>query len=138
MKIMKTMKLLLMFLLVFNLSNAQKKKAVQQSNPIDKNFIGEWQCEDESNYGTLSISKKEIIFSGGPFAEYFKTKINGNSIELYFDYIDGTNSFNKNVKNVKCKKLVAKCTMVNKVFLFEGFGDTCGQLPKGKYKFIKM
>ena len=68
---MKTMKCLLMLLLVFNLTSAQNKKTVQKSNPIDKNFIGEWQCEDESNYGTLSISKKEIIFSGGPFAEYF-------------------------------------------------------------------
>ena len=143
MKTMKTMKCLLMLLLVFNLTSAQKKKTVQKSNPIDKNFIGEWQCEDESCYGTLSISKKEIIFSGGPFAEYFKTKINGNIIELYFDYILGTNSFNENtnngkVKNVKCKKLVAKCSLINNVFLFEGYGDTCGQLPKGKYKFNKI
>lgn len=143
MKPMKTVKLLFMFLFVFNVSNAQKKKTIQQSNPIDKNFIGKWQCEDEYKNGTLSISKKEIIFSGGPFSEHFKTKINGNTIELYFDYIDGTNSFNNatnngKAKNNKCKKLVAKCSMVNGVFLFEGYDDPCGQLPKGKYTFNKI
>ncbi len=143
---MKTIKYILIFLLVFNLTSAQKKKTIQKSsNPIDKNFIGEWVGEDENSNGTLSISKEEGIsfYAGNAFSESFKTKINGNIIYLYFDYIDGSFSYNeatknKYLKNNKCEKLVAKCSLINNVILFEGYGDPCGELPKGKFKFKKI
>ena len=143
---MKTIKYILIFLLVFNLTSAQKKKTIQKSsNPIDKNFIGEWVGEDENSNGTLSISKEEGIsfYAGNAFSESFKTKINGNIIYLYFDYIDGSFSYNeatknKYLKNNKCEKLVEKCSLINNVILFEGYGDPCGELTKGKFKFKKI
>jgi hypothetical protein len=114
-----------------NLSNNEDKEKV------NKTIIGDWYNEEVN--GILSISKNEASFSGGPFSERLRIVYEKNSIKLYFDYIEGSNSFNEAVnsssinKNDKCKKLVAKCVFKNNLLFYEGFGDDCGQLPKGNF-----
>lgn len=114
-----------------NLHNNEKKEKV------NKTIIGDWYNEEV--FGTLSITINEASFGGGPFNEKLTMLREKNDIKLYFDYIEGSDSFNEAVnsssinKNNKCKKLVAKCVFKNNLLFYEGYGDDCGQLPKGKF-----
>jgi len=63
-------------------------------------------------------------------------------MELYFESIDGSISFNNatnndGVKNLKCKKLVGKCYLKDNILVLEGFEDVCGQIPTGKFNLEK-
>jgi hypothetical protein len=103
-------------------------------------IFGDWGSEDVN--GTLSISKEKTTFWGGPFSEKLSTKILGDVMELYFESIDGSISFNNatnndGVKNLKCKKLVGKCYLKDNILVLEGFEDVCGQIPMGKFNLEK-
>ena len=106
---------------------------------IDSEMFGDWHNDDLN--GTLSISKEEITFSGGPFSEHLSARTIDGVLELFFDSIDGSISFNDSTNNdgkkSNCKKLIGKCYLKDNILIFEGFGDECGQLPKGKFKLIK-
>lgn len=109
----------------------------EKNEKVNKTIIGDWYNEEVN--GTLTITKNGASFSGGPFTEKLTMLREKDEIRLYFDYIEGTNSFNEAVnsssinKNNKCKKLVAKCAFKNNLLFYEGFGDDCGQLPVGSY-----
>lgn len=116
-----------------NKSDNEEKERVK----VNKTIIGDWYNEEVN--GTLTITKDGASFWGGPFTERLKIIREKDEVKLYFDYIEGTNNFNQAVnssstnKNNKCKKLVAKCVFKNNLLFYEGFGDDCGQLPKGSF-----
>lgn len=116
-----------------NTSDNEEKERVK----VNKTIIGDWYNEEVN--GTLTITKDGASFWGGPFTERLKIIREKDEVKLYFDYIEGTNNFNEAVnsssinKKNKCKKLVAKCVFKNNLLFYEGFGDDCGQLPKGNF-----
>ncbi|WP_281323863.1 toxin-antitoxin system YwqK family antitoxin [Flavobacterium sp. IMCC34518] len=123
-----------------NDNQAKTSEAKIENKKLPANLIGDWGNDDVN--GTLHISKEEVSFWGGPFSEKLTTKMVSNTIELYFHSIEGTNSFNAATnndeqKNLKCKKIVGKCYFKNNVLILEGFGDDCGQLPKGTFNLEK-
>lgn len=117
-------------------------------------FYGTWIHRfksGEPEYFTLSFIEKdgtlyfaEYYVDRHPFSEGLKGKlVQPNKAELYFSYIEGSNSFNASADNFTeeqfkaCKETkTAECTInPDGTMTLITFTDSCGALPDGK-KFV--
>ena len=137
---MKTMKLLLMFLLVFNLTSAQKKKIVVKPNQIDTKYIGKWSNDNNELFyismGHIEITKASITYYSGEFAEYLRYIIQGDRILIYYKNMEGSLKWNSNPKEdklLKCLKPIGFITKENDAIVLTIEDDVCGRLPDGKH-----
>ena len=148
MKSMKSVKLLFMFLLVFNFSNAQKKKVAPKTNQIEAKYIGKWSNDDTAIFyipmAHIEITKTSITYYSGEFAEYLNFKIEGDKILLFYNGMEGSLKWNSNRKEdakPKCKTQIGYITKVNNTVQLNIQNDVCGRLPNGKHilkKHVEM
>jgi hypothetical protein len=148
MKTIKTMKLLFMFLLVFNFSNAQKKKVASKTNQIEVKYIGKWSNDDTLIFYNMmshfEITKTSITYYSGEFAEYLNFKIDGDKILLFYNGMEGSLRWNSNKKEdakPRCKTQIGYITKINNTIQLTIQNDVCGRLPNGKHilnKYVEM
>lgn len=144
---MKKMKLLFMFLLVFNLTSAQKKKIVVKPNQIDTKYIGKWSNENLEIYNLpayIEITKASITYYSSQFAENLRYIIQGDRILIYYKNMEGSIKWNSNPKEdnmPKCIKPIGFMTKEDDTIVFTIEDDVCGRLPDGKHilkKYVQV
>lgn len=109
-------------------------------------YIGIWVLNNElGNADSFAIEVKNkgeansYHYPYGPYSENLKYKLVGDSIQFYYENIEGSISFmnNRNKNNTtsdSCKILVAKGFILeNKKLTLEVFDDKCGELKSGNY-----
>lgn len=109
-------------------------------------YIGIWVLNNElGNADSFAIEVKNkseansYHYPYGPYSENLKYKLVGDSIQFYYENIEGSISFmnNRNKNNTtsdSCKILVAKGFILeNKKLNLEVFDDKCGELKSGNY-----
>lgn len=126
-----------------------EKKEILVNKPkvgvLDSYLIGDWENSntDSDIMFNITISPKGILtYNSGPFSEKIEIKFEKKIMKLYFLSIEGSNSFNESIKDMKQKndseKLIGTISLKNKLLIIESFGDKFGQLSKGKYTLNKM
>ncbi len=138
------MKCLLMFLLVINLTTAQKKKTIQKTNPIDVKYIGKWSNDNTQLFyipmGHIEITKTSITYYSGEFAEYLRYIQLDDRILIYYKNMEGSLKWNSNPKEdkmLKCLKPIGIITKENDDIILTIEDDVCGRLPNGRHILSK-
>lgn len=112
----------------------------------DNKFIGTWNIGDVATDDLFQLSFYDLgaeigadYYKGGPFQEQFTCRfISDNKVELYFDDLAGSISFNElsNVEEInndeECKVKVAECEWISASKIkVKTFNDKCGYVPGG-------
>ena len=126
--------------MVFNFSNAQKKKVLPKPHQIETKYIGKWSNDNKElfyiSFGHVEITPNSITYYSGEFGEYLNYKIEQNKILLFYNGMEGAlrwNSKKKEDAKPKCKTQIGYITKENNSIVIYIQNDVCGRLPNGKH-----